>query len=169
MQAGHPLLTDDLLVVKQTGETFIAQPGYPQLRFWPQQARHFLGADARFESIHPAVNKWRVPLAATGLGQFANTPRPLRAIYLLDRYPAAAGNTNIAITPLSPRDALIELLRYSFAGRLAEAAGLQPGRLNVLAQLVQTIPLRRLSYPSGLVELPAVGAAVVADSAQLPY
>ena len=66
---------------------------------------------------------------------------------------------------LRPRDAVIELLRHSFSPHLVEAAGWQSQRLGFFARLVERVPVRRLSYPTGFEHLPSVCAAIQEDLA----
>ena len=47
LQAGFPLLTDDVLPVEEAGGTFLARPGYPQMRMWPDEARTSSCRDGR--------------------------------------------------------------------------------------------------------------------------
>ena len=61
------------------------------------------------------------------------------------------------------REAVIALVRHSFAARAVQALGWQPRRLRFFADLAQQVPLRRLSYPSGFQHLPRVGQAILRD------
>jgi hypothetical protein len=45
-----------------------------------------------------------------------------------------------------------------------EAAGLQPARLDRLARLVQSVPVRRLVYPSGFERLEEVARQILRAS-----
>ena len=68
---------------------------------------------------------------------------------------------------MPPAEALIELIRNSFAARIVEAMGWQRERLGKLAQLVRETPIRRLRYPSGFEHLPRVRQAILDDLAAL--
>jgi hypothetical protein len=154
LQAGCPLLTDDVLPVEEAGGTFLARPGYPQMRMWPDEAAHFLPGWEELPTVHPAISKRRVPVGDGGFGAFHGEPLPLACLYLPER--VAEGT--VEIQDVSPRDAVIELLRHSFSPRLVEAAGLGPRRLDFFARLAMKVPVRRLRYPSGFDRLPeAVG------------
>jgi hypothetical protein len=167
IQAGHPLLTDDVLAVEpaSSGEpaAFLARPGYPQMRMWPRDAERFLGSAAGLERVHPRYSKLRVPVGEGGFGTFHHDPAPLGAVYLVERGEAAAPCTPARIEPLPPHRALIELVRHSFVPRLVEAAGLQPRRLELLARLVERVSVRRLVVPSGPGGLASARAAVLAE------
>jgi hypothetical protein len=163
MQAGYPLLTDDILPVEHRHGAFIGRSGYPQMRLWPDEAQHFLGHYQDLERVHPAYSKRRVPVGPDGLGAFCDTSQPLACLYLPERRDPTEHGTEIEIIPVSPRDAVIELVRHSFTPRVVEAIGLQPQRLEFFAQLVQQAPMRRLVYPSGFEHLPRVREAILKD------
>ncbi len=160
LQAGHPLLSDDLLPIEEREGRFLGRPGYPQLRMWPDEATHFLGHYEHLPVIHPELSKRRIPVGPGGLGTFHGAPLPLACIYLLERRTEGEA---LDIRDVSPRDALIELLRQSFTPRLVEAAGLQPARFHQLSNLVLQVPVKRLRYPSGFGRLPWVAEAVRLD------
>lgn len=160
LQAGYPLLSDDLLPVEERAGRFVGRPGYPQMRMWPDEATHFLGRHEHLPAVHPELSKRRVPVGPGGLGTFHGAPLPLACIYLLER---RAEGEALDIREVSPRDALIELLRQSFTPRLVEAAGLQPARFDRLSNLVLQVPVKRLRYPSGFDRLPWVAEAVRLD------
>jgi hypothetical protein len=160
LQAGCGLLSDDLLPVEEHVGRFLGRPGYPQMRMWPDEAAHFLGRYEHLPAVHPELSKRRVSVGSGGLGTFHASALPLACIYLLERRPEGE---DLDIRAISPRDALIELLRHSFAPRLVEAAGLQTARFDRLARLVLQVPVRRLVYPSGFDRLPRVAEAVRLD------
>ena len=169
MQYGCPLLTDDALAIERRGSTFIGQPGYPRMRLWPDMAEHFLGHFEDLELVHPEVSKRTVPVGTDGLGDFCDVPQPLGCLYIPIRRDPEVGGTEIEIMPVSLRDATIELVRYSFLTRVLAALGLQPRRLNYLAQIAKQVPIRRIIYPSGLQHLPRVCEKLLEDVKALPY
>lgn len=165
VQAGGELLTDDLLAVEPADAGWIGHSGYPRMRLWPDQARHFAGGVEGLAPVSPAIPKLLVPLERLG-GAFHAGSLPLRALYLPERRTGSAADLGIRIEPASPRRALIELARHSFLARMAEAAGLQPARLLRLARLAEQVPVRTLSFPDGVERLSEVIAAVQADLRQ---
>jgi hypothetical protein len=164
MQAGHPLLTDDVMAVQRTSEGFVARPSYPQLRLWPAQAEALLGDVTGLEFVHPWIRKFRVPVGQR-FGTFASGARPLAAIYLPERL--SDPGADIAISPLSNGEALREVQAGSFIPMLAETAWGGPRRLMHLAALLRSTPVRRISYPEGVEHLPAVCAALAEDARSL--
>jgi hypothetical protein len=163
VQAGYPLLTDDILPVEHTDGAFRGRPGYPTMRLWPDEAQHFLGSCQGLELVHPKLTKRRVPVGPDGFGAFCDTSQRLACLYLPERRDAAEWGAKIEVTPVSLRDAVIELVRHSFTARIVEALGWQPQRLDFFARLVRQVPLRRLVYPSGFAHLPRVREAILQD------
>jgi hypothetical protein len=111
--------------------------------------------------------KRRVPVGQNGWGTFCGTAKPLGALFIVDRRPAASEDDRIDITRLSQQRALMALISHSFGARLADALGRTPQRLDLLAQLVKNVPVCRLSYPSGFEKLARVRNAVEAYVAGL--
>lgn len=156
--AGHPLLVDDLLALHLTGSDVLAQPGYPMLRLWPEQVDHFLGGGDHLPLVHPSFAKRRVQLG-DGFGAHHAGPAPLRRIYL----PVRRDGGEVAIEPVSSREALIETVRNSFLHDAVHSFGLAGPRLTVLAEVLRSASVRRVVYPSGFDRLPELVAAVEAD------
>lgn len=146
MQGGAPLLTDDLLAVEAAADGgFVARPGYPQMRFWPAEARWFAGT-ADHPRVHPEVGKLRVAVGAGGFGRFHGAPCRLSALLLPQR---GDEGTEARFETVAPSLAVVELMRRSFLPRLAAATDLQPGRLDLFARLAEAVPVRRWVYPAG--------------------
>jgi hypothetical protein len=161
LRSGGALLSDDVVPLEMRSEEILAHPSFPQMRMWPDEAACFLDRFEHLPLVHPDLTKRWVPVGPGGLGLFQANAAPLSSIYLLDRRPEA--DEPLEIRTLSPRDAVIELLRHSFTPLLVEAAGLQPARLDFLARLALQVPVKRLRYPSGFDRLPAVAEAVRLD------
>jgi hypothetical protein len=167
LAAGYPLLTDDILpLAQQPAGRFTGYPGYPQMRFWPDQASHFLGHYHDLPLVHPAHDKRRVAVGQpAGFGRFQPTACPLAVLYLPARTDEA-GTPDIQISAVPPREAVIELLRFTFLHTAFTLPAQQTHRFNFLTHFVQHIPLRRLHYPSGWHHLPAVVSRIRQDIAE---
>lgn len=160
VRSGDSLLGDDILALeREPSGGFLARPGYPQMRFWPDQARLLLGSDAGLERVQPGSTKLRVPIGPPGFGTFTASPRPLAALYLPER----DGSASIEIEPIPLAMAVTELVRHSFLPGVLEALGMTKRRFVVFAELLRRVPVRRLRYPSGLEHLPAVREALLRD------
>lgn len=164
LQQGFSLLTDDVLPLVPQEAGYLAYPGFPAMRMWPDETEHFFARVDDLEKVHPEYSKRYVPLAEMDRGAFSDQPSQLKRIYILERRESSDLPDGPRIEGVSTRDAVIELLRYSFVTRLAEAAGLAPNRFKFLTGMVQKIPLSRLVYPSGYEYLPQIRQVILADS-----
>ncbi len=165
MSAGAPLLTDDVLPVEPRGGEIVARSGYPQMRMWPDALSHFGAGTPERSSFPRRFGKHWVPVGSDGFGEFHAAAAPLGRVYLPRREDQGTPSGEVRISELPPREAVIELLRCSFSPNIVEAVGLQRHRLETFARLVEQVPVRRLSYPSGLEALPRIRRAVLADLA----
>ena len=161
MQAGYPLLTDDILPLQGCRDRFVGLPGYPQMRLWPDQAQYFLGHYKELEQVHPPYTKRRVPVGTNNFGNFCEASKPLACLYLLERRETAEGA--IEITSVSPRDAVIEFVRHSFGAHIVEAIGLHVQRLGFFAEMARCVTMRRIIYPHGMRYLSRVRSSILED------
>ncbi|MCL6566521.1 MAG: hypothetical protein K6U09_08875 [Acidobacteriia bacterium] len=162
LQAGFPLLTDDLLVVRRQGERFFAYPGPARLKLFPEIARAVLGPVADGVPLNSGTPKRILPL---GEDQWHRRPAPLRVLYVLDAAEGASSSQRIRIQKLSPSRGLVELLRGTFNAVITEPERLKQQFLQT-AELARAIAVKRLCYPRELQQLAAVREAVLADLAR---
>lgn len=167
VQTGYPLLTDDILAVVWRGETCVGYPAYPWMRLWPNEAAYFVGHFEGLRRVRPELSKRWVPVGTDGFGALCSSPQPLVCLYLPERRDAESGGNVIEISPISSRDAVIELVRYSFAAQILNVLGLRESRLDLFVRIVQAVPLRQLIYPSGFDHLSRVRDAILEDLASL--
>jgi hypothetical protein len=150
MRRGHALLSDDLLPLRNAGSGYLAQPGYPQMRFWPGDAERVTGRRG-WPPVASGVPKVRVAVGTTGergdatFGRFCAGPVPLAAVLVLRR---GDESSPVALRPVPPAAAAMHLVQGSFLPRLVTGAGLQPARLDFFADLVERVPVRELLYPT---------------------
>lgn len=164
MQLGHPLVSDDIVPLETELGGAVARPGYPQMRMWPDQAALFAGPIERLETVHPRLEKRRVPTGPGAFGTFTQAERlPLACLYLPQRVVGAP----IEIAALSTATSLVTATEHSFAVGIVEGLGLEVERFGRLAHLIRHVPIRRLTYPDGVEHLPAVRSAVLEDVRRL--
>lgn len=163
LQHGARLLTDDVLPLEEVGGRIVGRSGYPQMRFWPEQARALLGNDDGLARVQPGSPKLRVPVGPPGFGAFYPEAVPVAALYLPER----STRETVVIESVPMAEALVSLVRHSFLAGVMEALELAPARFRTFATLVRQAPVRKLRYPSGLDRLAEVCAAVRSDLEQL--
>jgi len=160
LQEGYPLLTDDLLVLKEEGDRFVAYPGPARIKLFPEIAKRLLGDRVNGTPMNNDTSKLIIPL---GPGETVSPECafPLKAIYIL-RPPTSLQNSRVVIRRLSPRHAFLAVTKNTF-----NAVVVAPERLKrqfVLAsRLAENVPVKSLSYPRALQHLPAVREAVRSD------
>jgi hypothetical protein len=159
LQAGHRLLTDDLLALTNRDGCFIAHPGLPWIKLFPEIAKALLGSQVTGTPMNPQTPKLVIPLAPQ---QSSHAAAPLRAIYILRPPATGVPLKRVTITPLSQRRACLELIANTFNPVIVKPDRLTQ-QFNLAARLAAAVPTKSLSYPKDLSRLPAVVEALQAD------
>ncbi len=161
---GHPVLTDDILPLHVLEREIIVYPGTPRLCLWPSSVTHLWGFQEALpritppNGVDPEWDKRYLHLLENGY-RFQEGPLPLKALYFLgERREEGALN----ITPVTGREALLELVANSYATKLLDKA-MRIKEFGVLSQLVNTIPLRRVTPHPDLAYLPELCDAIMKD------
>jgi hypothetical protein len=68
----------------------------------------------------------------------------------------SAESDQVTLTRIAPSAALIILMQNSMLGDAYRALGIEKQRIKALAELLQSIPFYKVSYPSGLENLPNI-------------
>ena len=153
---GHQFLTDDVLAVDVEHGRTVA-PGMPELKLWADTATA-LGHDPdALPRLHPREQK-RARRVKRG---FAHRPVRLDRLYVL------AEGKPPAIERLSPREALVELLRHSYGARTLQAIRTAE-HFRQCAQVAAEIPVARLCFPRSFALLDRVARLVEEDCSHAP-
>lgn len=183
VQAGFPLIADDIAALESINGTVVCRHGFPQLKLTPEQALRFAGRANGFPLVHPDFSKLSVP--ASEVGSVAAASLPVSCVYLLERrtdgYDGDDSAPRIQIEPVLTGDALTQLVRHSFLANIVERRGALSdfscgdgrsgrggeewhiSRFHRLAKMAQGVSVKRLYYPSGYKKLPQVHAAILED------
>ena len=97
------------------------------------------------------MSKVLIPLDVDG---HVSSPLPLRALYVLGAPDTANRRRNVTIRRLSERRAFLALVRNTYNGDVTGTARLTR-QLAVNAGLAQRVPVKLLSFPHQLAQLPA--------------
>ena len=159
LHGGHRLLTDDLLIVRESPAGLLAYPGPPRIKLLPAMARRFLGPEATGIPMNPRTRKLVIPLDDD---KVCSTPAPIRAVYALVAPHAIAEGAGIRIAPLSSREAFVTLLNNTFNYVLVSADRLRRQFCETTA-LVHNLEVRSLAYPRKVAALPSVRDAIIDD------
>jgi hypothetical protein len=149
-------VADDITAVENDGDRLNVAPGYPLLKLWPEAAAAVGENPAALLEIMPDVHKRGLLTrreASTG-------SLPLGCIYVLGRGDAPE------IEPLRPQEALIEVIRNTYGRRLFQSVR-TGSHLHQCAEVVNSVPVRRLKRPYSLPALPDVVRLVEEDLARI--
>jgi hypothetical protein len=136
---GYPLVADDLIALSFNGSGPPSVfPAFPQLRLLPGEV--FPGSELEPAQLAYPPDDKGTYCAERG---FPRAPLPLRSIHVLVR-----GRT-LAIEPLGPQEAMVELLRHTYRISLMHPFRGPANFLNCV-RLVQEVPVYRLSVPPSL-------------------
>lgn len=142
---GHPVIADDVMPVQleHEGNPQVI-PGISQLRLWPDAVAASLDIDPEtLPRLHPQREKRVYRVNHT----VPHASMPLSAIYVLSKA------KKMGIEPIRPQEAFIELLRYSYAGRVLVGTNTSHQHFKQCTQLIQRVPILCLSRPKDLSKL----------------
>ena len=159
LDAGHSLLTDDLLVLRPSSKGLDAFPGPPRIKLFPKVARRFMGSVVDGVPMNADSAKHVIPIA--GVRRHAY-PVPLRAIYVLAAPSEMRYQRKVRVETMAPREAFLALVGHTFNRFVTGGARLQR-QLMEAAHWFHTVPVKKLSFPRNLARLPEVHAAILAD------
>jgi hypothetical protein len=158
-QRGYPVLSEDIVALREEGEAFLVAPGYPLLRLWPRSVRHLYGTPTALPRMTPNYGKCYLDLRAGGDG-FHRDPLPLAAIYLLGE--RLADPAMPAVEAVPPAAGLMSLVANTYTNYLLDPAA-RAQEFQALARLIGRIPLRRVTPHADATFLPQLCDAILDD------
>lgn len=161
---GFPILTDDLAALDVHGGRWAVHSGIPRVKLLPSTATRVLGSKVRGTPMNSGTAKLVLPLDAAGAG---DGPALLRAIYVLADPATQRRTRRVCIQAATGRSAFLEIVRAAFNLSVVDRARLS-NQFRTAVQLVAEVPIRRLSYPRAVSQLPAVCGAVLEDLGRSP-
>src|SRR5205814_1400196 len=111
LNAGHRLLTDDLLVVEESGNAVIAFPGAPRIKLFPKAAERLLPGTPQQGVMNSSTPK---RILAVAQERRHDRAVPLEAIYLLADPRQACRSEAIRIQPLTAIEKIAGLMESTF-------------------------------------------------------
>lgn len=164
LRNGYPALSDDCLVLENSGGQILATPAFPGLRLWPDAVEALRDHGDALHPVAQYTSKQRL-VSKCQSAEFPTAAHPLARIYSLARPDDEETEDRLAdphIECLSRRDSFIELLQCTFRLDITDRAMLLR-QFHFLEQVISHVPFRRLSVPNAFSSLPAVCEAVLAD------
>jgi hypothetical protein len=161
LQAGYPILTDDMLVLKREADGLFALPGPSHLKMYRNIARRLFGDRVASFGTNALSRKIVIPLNDD---RAFLKPIRLKALYALNPPRGNDRLNGITIQPLLPHKAALQLVQSSFNIFVDDPIRLAL-QLQTFAQVASHLPVKRISYARRLEQLPAVRDALLNDFA----
>lgn len=157
VQAGHRVLTDDLLMLVIRDGRTEALPGTGRIKLQPDSARAFLNDAAGGERLNSRTLKQSFPVDEA---RMQRTPLPLKQLFVLPAPEERRTITSVSIRPLSQAAMFHALLKNSFNGDVVTRERLER-QFTCAARLAGHVDGFLLQYPDGLHHLPLVRQRIV--------
>ena len=167
LHAGLAMMSDDMLALYQADNEWRVYPSWPIFRVWPDSAKMYAETDIEtLPRVHSRFDKRIIDLETCSGLKSCQSSRPLKQLYLLDRQSTTESSqrNSVTIEAVSPAHALVHLLQNSMLGGAYSALGVEQGRLKKLAALLEMVPLKKITYNSGMELLPEVCKTLLADA-----
>ncbi|MGO9451060.1 MAG: hypothetical protein ACLQDV_08445 [Candidatus Binataceae bacterium] len=161
VEAGCPLVTDDMFVLGRTPNGFIAYPGPPRIKLYRHVADRVFGSRYSGIPMNPTTKKLIIPMTGA---QAVSEPKPLHALYVIEE-PAHARGRGTQIDRLSAGQAFPAIIAASLNNWIVDSERLQR-QFQFATDLVRTVPVKVLAYPRDKEQMFALRDAVLADASQ---
>ena len=163
LSVGDRQLTDDLLLLQERPEGFLAYPGPPRIKLLPDMAHKFLDGVDDGVPMNARTRKLIVPLAPE---RICDSPVILRAIYELSPPHEMKDTQKIEFETMTSLQAFVELSCNTFNYVILDGERSRR-QFAETARIVNTVPVKRLLHPRSLDSLPLVRHAVLEDLRKL--
>ena len=155
VHAGHRLLTDDLLMIREVRGVLSAFPGPPRLKLYPHVAERFLPDKRSRGAMHPDSDKLLIPL---GDDEVEQRPVPLHGFVFLDS--GRAPVSGATLDKVDRLESLLQLCGATFNDRWRPADRLER-QVRASTVWASRLPVWRARYLRLLDELPQVQQSIV--------
>jgi hypothetical protein len=162
LKAGFPLLTDDCLLLEEREGRLLVQPSYPGLRLWDDVLDALPEPLAGLAPVAHYTDKKRLVLN-NRQPRFITGQPLLRSVYFLAASEEAGARLELAITPLHPRVAFMELLSHAYKLDIRDQAMLRK-EFDILGRIVALPLFYRLAFPRDLSLLSTVQQAILSHT-----
>jgi hypothetical protein len=159
-RSGFGVLSDDTIALMCVDSTWKVSSGYPRVRLWPDAAAALDISSASTAFVASDDEGTRHQLDLRAANAFARASVPLACIYLME-----FGDATLAarIDAVDPAQALPIVSANTFASRVLDYR-LREQEFHTLANLLEKVPVRRLTRLYDLAALPSLRDAIVADA-----
>ena len=155
---GHPVLSDDCCVLRGSSGAFDVVPSYPGIRLKPDAVAGAWQPGADGPSVAHDSTKVRV-----GGAPFAEAPVPIAALYTIAPRAALAAARDITIDPVSPRQAMLNLVDYTFHLDIHDEPRMRQA-FDLAGDVAGRHRSRSLVFPWDLTRIDRVADAILQDA-----
>jgi hypothetical protein len=155
----YPVLSDDVVALRDRAGTFFVEPGYPNLCLWPESVSTLYGSADALPQITPGWEKCYLDLTRESY-EFAREALPLAAIYILaqrSQNPQAA-----FIEPVTGSAGLIELIANTYVSYFSDYS-MRRRDFELLGRVAACVPIRRVIPHPDAAHLPSLCDRILED------
>jgi hypothetical protein len=157
LHAGHQILTDDLLLIRDIDAVPCGFPGPARIKLFPEVADRFQPLKRGRTPMNPDAQKLILSLDGR---EVPHGPVPMHGFFVLDE--PGDDTPGVSVASLSARESLIAVVGATFNTRVRSAERLKRQFL-AAEQWTARLPVRRLSYPRTLTVLDQVRRIIVGE------
>jgi len=156
---GYPVLSDDVVPIREQGGDFLVSPGYPRLNLWPESVSALYGSPATLPPITPNWDKCYLALNENG-HHFQRVSLPLTAIYFLgDRSDDLRAPF---IEAVAIKEGLVALIANTYVNHLLDKE-MRAREFQLMGGVVARVPVRQVCPHADPVLLPRLCEVVLED------
>ncbi|HEX6728512.1 MAG TPA: hypothetical protein VF074_00800 [Pyrinomonadaceae bacterium] len=161
---GYRVISEDVVTLKELGNSFLVEPGYPCIRLWPESVEALYGPDVELPRLTPTWDKRFLDLTQKHYRQ--KRALPLTVIYVL----GARTESPEApfVQPMSQRQALMSLVSNTYVTRLKNQQ-MRANEFKVLTGLLKNTTVRQLIPHSGPDRIANLCEKIMEDLAGLQF
>jgi len=138
---GYPVLSDDIVALRDQHETYFVDPGYPRLCLWPESVDALCGSPEALPRIAMDWDKRYLDLLHEGY-EFPRRPLRLAAVYVLGQRRADPGAPYMKV--LDPTAGLMAMIANGYASALLDHS-MRSREFKLLADVAMTVPVRQVT------------------------
>ena len=155
-QIGHPLISDDYLVLREVAGNWKAIPSYPGVRLWPATTEEIFSTPPASSEVAHYTTKRRVSDHA--VLPFTEMASPVQCFYVLDDEGEAPPQEPL-IERISGRESFMKMVSSSFNLDITDK-DLLKRQFATIRRLIESLPCFRLRYAREFGTLPVVCRAI---------
>jgi hypothetical protein len=160
---GYCVISEDVVTMREIGNSFLVEPGYPCIRLWPESVEALYGPGVELPRLTPTWDKRFLDLTQKQY-RFQGKALPITTIYILgERIESPEAPF---FQPMSHRQALMSLVSNTYVTRLMNQE-MRANEFKVLTRLLKNTVVRQLIPHSGPDRIATLCQRIVEDFAEM--